>query len=57
MSSVLHIGQTEVVIDDDDVGEMEETCEEWHDGVFSADNPADSAMCRSGTDGRERRLL
>ena len=36
LSSVLHIGQTEVVIEDEEVGEMEEIWEEWQEGVLSA---------------------
>jgi len=54
------MGQTEVVRDDEDVGEMDvETvlCDEWQDGVLRAERPADRAMCSKGTDGRERRLL
>lgn len=44
-SSVLHIGQTELVIEDEDDGDAdEERCDEWHDGVLSADKPAESAM-------------
>lgn len=60
LSSVEQIGQTDVVSEDDEVGEMEvETalCEEWQDGVFRAERPADRAICNRGTDGRERRLL
>ena len=57
-SSVLHIGQTELVIEDEDDGDAEEDrCDEWHDGVLSADKPADSAIWSSGTAGIERRLL
>lgn len=54
------IGQTDVVSDEEEVGEMEvETvlCDEWQDGVLSAERPADNAMCNKGTEGRERRLL
>jgi hypothetical protein len=54
---VLQMGQTEVVMEEDDVGEMEEMWEEWQDGVLSAERPADRAMCRSGTEGRARREL
>lgn len=46
-----------MVTDEDDVGEIEEICEEWQEGVFSADSPAESAICRSGTEGSARRLL
>ena len=28
-------------------------CFEWQEGVLSADNPAEMAMCRSGRAGRE----
>jgi hypothetical protein len=57
---VLHIGHTEVVIDEDEVGEideMEEMCDEWQDGVLSAESPADRAICKRGTEGRARREL
>ena len=55
---MLQIGQTEDVMDEEDDGVPEEDmCEEWHDGVFRADKPADSAIWRRGTDGRDRRLL
>jgi hypothetical protein len=55
---VLHIGQTELVIDDEDDGDADEDrCDEWQEGVLSADKPAESAMWRSGTAGIERRLL
>lgn len=57
MSSVLHIGQTEVVIEDDELGEMEEMVDEWHAGVLRAERPPERAMCRSGMDGRARREL
>lgn len=44
-NSVLHIGQTELVIDDEDDGDAEEErCDEWQEGVLSADKPAESAM-------------
>jgi hypothetical protein len=47
-----------VVIDDDEDGEAEEErCSEWHDGVLSAESPADKAMCSSGTEGRESKVL
>jgi hypothetical protein len=51
------MGQTDVVMEEEDVGEMEEMCEEWQDGVLSAERPADRAIWRSGTDGRANRLL
>lgn len=55
---MLQIGQTEVVIEEEDDGDAdEERCDEWQDGVLRADRPAESAMCRSGTGGNERRLL
>jgi hypothetical protein len=56
---VEQIGQTEVVREEEEVGEMEveALCEEWQDGVLRAERPADSAMCSKGTEGRERRLL
>lgn len=57
MSSVLQIGQTEVVIEEFEVGDIEELCKEWQDGVLRAERPAESATCRSGTEGRARRLL
>ena len=57
LSSVLHIGQTDVVMDDDEVGEMEEPCDEWHEGVLRAESPAESAICRSGTGGRASNWL
>jgi hypothetical protein len=59
-SSVEQIGQTDVVSEEEDVGEMDvETvlCEEWQDGVLRAERPADNAICKRGTEGRERRLL
>lgn len=51
-----------MVSEEADVGEMEDAaaaweCEEWQDGVFSAERPAERAMWRRGTEGRERRLL
>jgi hypothetical protein len=54
---VLHIGQTEVVTEDEEVGEMEDAWVEWQEGVLRAERPAESAMCRRGTEGRARRLL
>jgi hypothetical protein len=57
---VEQIGQTDVVSEEDEVGEMEvETalCEEWQDGVLRAERPADKAICNKGTEGRESRLL
>lgn len=50
-SSVEQIGQTDVEVESE--FELEEVYAEWQDGVFSADNPAERAMCRSGRDGRE----
>lgn len=44
-------------MEEDEVGEIEDMCEVWHDGVLSADRPADSAICKSGTEGRARREL
>lgn len=35
----------------------EERCVEWQDGVFRAERPAESAMWRRGTEGRDRRAL
>ncbi len=61
LSSVEQMGQTDVVSEEDEVGDMEESvecgCEEWQEGVLSADRPAERAMWRRGTDGRERRVL
>lgn len=60
LSSVEQIGQTDVVSEDEEVGEMDvETVlwEEWQEGVLRAERPADRAMCNKGTEGRERRLL
>lgn len=57
LSSVLQMGQTDVVSDDDEVGDMDEIWEEWQVGVFRAERPAERAMWRSGTDGSPRRLL
>ena len=55
---MLQIGQTEVVIEEDEEGDADEDgCDEWQEGVFSADRPADRAMWRSGTDGSDKRLL
>lgn len=54
---MLQIGQTEVVVEELEVGEMEEMVVEWHDGVLRAESPALRAMCRSGTEGRERSEL
>lgn len=45
LSSVLHIGQTELVIEDDVDGVANEArCDEWQDGVLSAESPAESAV-------------
>ena len=38
------IGHTEVVTEDEDVGEMDDMCEEWQEGVLRAERPAESAM-------------
>jgi hypothetical protein len=46
-----------VVIEEDEVGEIEDMWEVWQDGVLSAERPADRAMCKSGTEGRARREL
>ena len=51
------MGHTEVVTEEFEVGDMEEMCREWQEGVLRADSPADRATCRSGTEGRARRLL
>lgn len=34
--------------------ELDDVYAEWHDGVLSADRPADSAICNNGRDGSER---
>ena len=45
-------------MDEEDNGDPEEDiCDEWHDGVFNADKPAERAICRSGTEGSDRRAL
>lgn len=51
-----------MVRDEEEVGEMEEGgrecgCEEWQEGVLRAERPAERAICRSGTEGRERSVL
>ena len=51
------MGQTEVVTEDEEVGDMEDMWEEWQEGVLRAERPAERAMCRRGTEGRARRLL
>lgn len=51
------MGQTEVVTEDDEVGDMEDMWEEWQDGVLRAESPAERAIWRSGTEGRANRLL
>jgi hypothetical protein len=52
------MGQTDVVTEEDEVGDIDEDrWEEWHDGVFNADRPAERAMWRSGTAGSARRVL
>lgn len=43
------MGQMEVEVDG--------ACEEWQEGVLRAERPAERAMWRRGTGGRERRLL
>lgn len=51
LSSVEQMGQTDV-----DVLlalELDDANFEWHDGVLSADSPADSAMWSSGRGGSE----
>lgn len=51
-NSVEHIGQTEVEVDIE--LDLDEVYSEWHEGVFSADNPADNAICNNGRDGSDR---
>lgn len=54
------MGHTEVVIEEEEVGDIEEIvemCDEWQDGVFSAERPADRAICRRGTEGSARSEL
>lgn len=46
-----------VVVEEDEVGDIEEMREEWHEGVLSVVRPAERATWRRGTDGRARRLL
>ncbi len=46
-----------MVIDEFEVGDIDELCMEWHEGVLRAERPAERAICRSGTEGRARRLL
>lgn len=55
LSSVLQIGQTDVVSEEEEVGDIDVLllCEEWQAGVLSAERPVDNAMWRSGTEGRE----
>lgn len=56
---MLHIGQTEVVREEDEVGDIEVLLlwEEWQEGVLRADSPADRAIWRSGTEGRDNKEL
>lgn len=52
------MGQTDVVRLEEEVGEMEVVeWEEWQEGVLRAESPADKAIWRRGTEGRERREL
>ena len=52
------IGQTDVVNEEEEVGEMDVGCrEEWQEGVLRAERPALRAMWRSGAEGRERSVL
>ncbi len=55
------IGHTDVVSEEEEVGEIEERVEcgyvEWQEGVLRADRPAERAMWRRGTEGRERSVL
>lgn len=58
LSSVLQIGQTDVLIEALEDGEAEDVrWLEWQDGVLSAERPADNAIWRSGEAGRESKLL
>ena len=52
LSSVEHIGQTDVVVDKE--LELEDVYAEWQEGVFKADIPADNAICNRGRRGTER---
>lgn len=38
------MGQTDVVSEDAEVGDMDAPWEEWHEGVLSAERPAERAM-------------
>jgi hypothetical protein len=49
---VEQIGHTDVDVDWE--FELDDVYAEWQRGVFRADRPADSAICRSGCDGNER---
>lgn len=55
------MGQSEVVrdVDVEEVVELGfwEECVEWQDGVLRAERPAERAMCRRGTGGRESSVL
>lgn len=48
-----------MVSEEEEVGDIDVLllCEEWQAGVLSAERPVDSAMWRSGTEGRESREL
>jgi hypothetical protein len=53
------MGHTEVVSEDEEVGDMEDELawDEWQDGVFRAERPAERAICSRGTEGSESRVL
>lgn len=51
-NSVEQIGQTEVVVESE--LDLDEVYSEWQEGVFSADKPADNAICNRGRDGSDR---
>jgi hypothetical protein len=51
------MGQTDVVTEQFEVGDMEEMWREWQEGVLRAERPAERATCRRGTEGRARRVL
>lgn len=56
---MLQIGHTDVVTEDEEVGDIDVLLlwEEWQAGVLRAERPAERAMWRSGTEGRESREL
>jgi hypothetical protein len=55
---VEQIGQILVVTEDDDVGEMVVCGRElWQEGVLRAERPAERAMWRRGTEGKESNVL